>query len=88
MTECLECGANDWTYYHCTYEDSTHLVEACRNCQTIPPDGLVEQLMEVLREEMAIEFTPESDTEKLRRIEDKLDELIELAKDKPNLEGE
>ena len=88
MTECLECGANDWTYYHCTYEDSTHLVEACRNCQTIPPDGLVEQLMEVLREEMAIEFTPESDTEKLKRIEEKVDKLIDMHDDEPNLEDE
>ena len=88
MTECLECGANDWTYYHCEYKDGSYLIEACNNCTAVKPDGLIEQLMEVIKEEMEIEFTPESDTEKLKWIEEKVDKLIEMYEDEPNLEDE
>ena len=88
MSECAECGIDDWTYYHCEYRDNTYLIEACANCTAVKPEGLIEQLMEVVRDEMEIEFTPESDAEKFRRIEEKLDKLIELAEDEPNLEDE
>lgn len=88
MSECIQCGANDWTYYHCDYEDNTYLIEACANCTAVKPDGLIEQLMEVVREEMEVEFTPETVEVKLRRIEEKIDILIKLNDDNPQLEDE
>ena len=89
MSECTECGANDWGYFHCTYKDGTYLIEACLQCTAVKPEGLIEPLMEAIRDEVGLnmEVTLETDSEKIARIDRNLQELIDAFQRAADEEG-
>ncbi len=69
MSECVECGANDWTFWGCSYGDNEYVVEACRGCTRVKPDGFILQLTDDIREELRAESDEQESEDNLLNVE-------------------
>ncbi len=101
MSECIECGANDWTFWGCSYGDNEYVVEACRGCTRVKPDGFILQLTDDIRDELKAEaelnigVVLKTLEDKVARIDevvleirDMLNGIIEAVKDNKGEEAE
>ena len=78
MSECAKCGHDDWTYFSLEYKGEPYLMEACRNCTAVKPEGLVEPLTAAIKADLEVSVELETDSEKIARMDAMLCEIYDM----------